>query len=232
MFSNLSPWHQQPPPPHVDPDCKTLLEQAHTRINVLERGLATGEREHTELRRRIDRLERQLGTVLAAYTNSRTDLAGPQHSDHQALAQRTKRLIEQDIHPFARRYADRCGQLWVKNRHQRAPYLVGQLSRLLFADAPATPHAIQSTVHFVDADGYIEASLQALHGQCSQLATDIRVAGLRHEWDFSFTAGEPVTPDRQEIWPACDPLVAPSFLMAPGYVVDGRVYGLQIVYTG
>ncbi|MFD6113771.1 hypothetical protein ACFWG0_27185 [Streptomyces yangpuensis] len=233
MFSDPSSTHQQPASwqPWAEPDYRVLLEQAHERISQLEKGRAAGEREHTELRQRIDRLERQLSKVLAASMNSRTDLAGPQHSDHQALAQRTKRLIEQDIHPFARRYAERCGELWAKNRHQRTPYLVGQLSRLLFAEIPAAPHSIVRTLGFVDSDGYIEASLQSLHTQVSQLAADIRAAGLRHEWDFSFTAGRPLAPERQEAWPACSPHAVPAFLMAPGYVVDGRVYGLQIVYT-
>lgn len=45
-------------------------------------------------------------------------------------------------------------------------------------------------------------------------------------------AGAPIVRNREEPWPTCDPLRPVRFPMGPAYVVDGRVYGLQGVYTG
>ncbi|MFF3864012.1 hypothetical protein [Streptomyces sp. NPDC002209] len=224
--------HPRPSQPDPEPRRTIPLIHVYERIDQLEKAMAMGQREHTEMRQRIDRLERQLGVLLAAHTESRTDLAGTQHCEHQNLALRTRRLVEQSIHSFARRYAARCG-IFLRHPHrERAPHLVGRLTRLLLAESPSTATEMQRSLQLADDGGHIEARLTGLRSQCSELGDDIRRAGLQHTWDFDFTPGGPLDPARQETWPTCDPVHPVQFVMAPAYVVDGRVYGRQIVYTG
>ncbi|MEI5100940.1 hypothetical protein RB200_23370 [Streptomyces sp. PmtG] len=200
-------------------------------MTLLEKAVKAGEQQHTQMRRRLDRLERQLGVLLAAHTEKRTDLAGTQHCEHQALARRTRTIIEQGMYSFARRYADRCAIVFHREERERAPYLVGLLCRLLLTNDLPPAREIQRSLHLADDDGHIEAGLITLRGKCSELARHVHRAGLHHEWDFDHAEGAPVVPERQEPWPACDPLQPVRFLMSPAYMVDGRVYGLQIVYT-
>ncbi|MFB7852669.1 hypothetical protein ACFC34_37430 [Streptomyces sp. NPDC056053] len=224
------PFYAIGPEPSLDDE--VLLDQALERIALLEETAKEGERCHAQMRRRLDRLERQLGTLLAAHTENRTDLAGTQHYEHQNLARRTRTLIEQNMYAFARRYAERCDLVLHRDNRERAPYLVALLCRLLLTDDLLPAREMQRSLHLPDDDGHIEAGLIALRGECSELAGQIHRAGLRHEWDFNHTEGTPVIPGRQEPWPTCDPLQPVRFLMGPAYVVDGRLYGLQTVYTG
>lgn len=212
-------------------DAEALLDQALERIASLEEVIKAGEQQHTQMRRRLDRLERQLGHLLAAHTENRTDLAGTQHYEHQSLARRTKTLVEQNLYAFARRYAERCDLVLHRPSRERAPYLVGLLCRSLLTDNPPSAKEIQRELHLVDDRGHMETALIGLRGLCSELSGQISRAGLRHEWNFDHTEGAPIIPDKQEPWPACDARQRVRFLMAPAYVVDGRVYGLQVVYT-
>ncbi|MFB8037512.1 hypothetical protein ACFC5Z_32185, partial [Streptomyces sp. NPDC056004] len=87
---------------------EALLDQALEGLALLEKAVKAGGQERTQMHRRLDRLERQLGVLLAAHTENRIDLAGTQHCEHQGLARRTRTLIEQNTYAFVRRYAERC----------------------------------------------------------------------------------------------------------------------------
>ncbi|MFJ9710843.1 hypothetical protein [Streptomyces sp. NPDC101234] len=64
------------------------------------------------------------------------------------------------------------------------------------------------------------------------LTERIAKVGLAHEWSYAHTAGVPLDPGRQEARASCDSDAPISFLVAPAYLVNGRIYSRQLVYTG
>ncbi|WP_328335843.1 MULTISPECIES: hypothetical protein [unclassified Streptomyces] len=220
-------------PPVAECDCSDgLLDEALQRVEALERSLDTGREEHAHMSRRLERLERQLGALLAARTESRDDLAGTQHTEHQRLSRQARTLVEQNFVNFARRYADKCQRAVKRPERERIPYVISLLSKQLFVPDPPSGRSIQRKLHLPENDGgHIEAAVTSLRGTCSELATSIHRAGLRHTWDFTHEVGTAIVPSKQEVWPACDPADRIAFAMSPAYVVDGRVYGRQYVYT-
>ncbi|MFI0771909.1 hypothetical protein ACH4TQ_44590 [Streptomyces sp. NPDC021218] len=209
-----------------------LLDQALERIDHLEKSAKAGELEHGQLRRRLERLERQLGVLMAARTAERDDLPGAEHGEHQALARRYRTLIEQRLLNFARRYAERCDRVMDHPERERDYRLMGLLSQQLFTDNLKSSREIMRRLHLPEDDGHIENALTTLRGHCSELATGIHRAGLHHSWDRECTPGVALDPTRQEQWPSCDEGAPVLFLMAPAYIVNGRSYCLQYVYTG
>lgn len=208
-----------------------LLDQALVRIDQLEKSAKTGEHEHGQLRRRLDRLERQLGALMAARTAERDDLPGAEHGKHQALARRYRTLVEQRLLNFARRYAERCDRVMDHSPRERSYRLMGLLSQQLFIDDLKSSREIVRRLHLPEGDGHIESALTTLRGHCSELATEIHRAGLRHSWDMECKPGVALDPARQEQWPSCDQGAPVLFVVAPAYVVNGRSYCLQYVYT-
>ncbi|WAL96914.1 hypothetical protein [Streptomyces sp. Je 1-369] len=207
------------------------LDQALARIDQLEKSAKAGEHEHGQLRRRLDRLERQLGTLMAVRTAERDDLPGAEHGKHQALARRYRTLVEQRLLNFARRYAERCDRVMDRPERERGYRLMGLLSQQLFTDDLKSSREIVRRLHLPESDGHIENALATLRGHCSELAAEIHRAGLHHSWDTICTPGVALEPARQEQWPSCDEGAPVLFVMAPGYIVNGRSYCLQYVYT-
>lgn len=208
-----------------------LLDQALARVEQLERSVQLGENEHGQLRRRLDRLERQLGVLMAARTAERNDLPGAEHGKHQALARRYRTLVEQRLLNFARRYAERCSRVMDHPEPERGYRLMGLLSQQLFTNDLKSSREILRHLHFPESDGHIESTLTTLRGHCSELAAEIHRAGLQHSWDMECTLGVALDPARQEQWPSCDPGAPVQFVVAPAYVVHGRPFCRQYVYT-
>ena len=65
----------------------------------------------------------------------------------------------------------------------------------------------------------------------SSVAAEILRAGLHHSWDMECKPGVALDPARQEQWPSCDQVAPVLFVVAPAYIVNGRSYCLQYVYT-
>ncbi|WP_128802547.1 MULTISPECIES: hypothetical protein [unclassified Streptomyces] len=210
---------------------QALLDHALVRIDQLEKSAKVGEQEHGQLRRRLDRLERQLGVLMAARTEERDDLPGAKHGEHQALARRYRTLVEQSLLNFARRYAERCDRVMDHPERERGYRLMGLLSEQLFTDDLQSSREMVRRLHLPEGDGHIENALTTLRGHCSELAVEIHRAGLHHSWDMECTPGAALDPARQEQWPSCDEGTPVLFVMAPAYVVNGRAYCLQYVYT-
>src|SRR3954452_5128732 len=123
------------------------LAQALVRIDQLEKSAKAGEHEHGQMRRRLDRLERQLGALMAARTAERDDLPGAEHGEHQALARRYRTLVEQRLLNFARRYAERCDRVMDHPDHERGYRLMGLLSEQLFTDDLQSSREIVRRLH-------------------------------------------------------------------------------------
>ncbi|MFJ8933785.1 hypothetical protein ACIRLA_45200 [Streptomyces sp. NPDC102364] len=229
LFSDpaQSSWPSFPAPrPRLD-----ALAQALERITELEHTARAGEHQHTEMKRRLDRIERQLGVLLADRLEERSDLPGARHGEHQTLARRFRTLIEQDFVTFARRFADRCDHVLDWPAAERSARLIGILSERLFARSlPSKQHLVRQ-LRLADHAGHAEAAIADLYNRCTDLAARIHEAGLHHSWDFTATIGDHVDPARQDAWPRCDSRAPISFVMAPAYLVDGHIYSPQIVYT-
>ncbi|WP_406337650.1 hypothetical protein [Streptomyces sp. NBC_00649] len=228
MFSD--PAHSWPssrtPRPRQD-----ALTQALQRIDDLEHTARAGEQQHTEMKRRLDRLERQLSVLLASRLEQRSDLPGARHGDHQTLARRFRTLIEQDFVTFARRFADRCDRVLDRPTPERSARLIGILSERLFARNLPSKQQLVRHLRLADHAGHAEAAIADLYERCTDLAARIDRAGLHHTWDFASTIGEHADPARHDVWPRCDSRAPISFVMAPAYLVDGHIYSPQIVYT-
>ena len=54
---------------------------------------------------------------------------------------------------------------------------------------------------------------------------------LPFHWDYQFRAGRLLDHKWQQAWGPCDPALPVKFLVTPAYVVDGRIYLRQKVYT-
>lgn len=178
----------------------------------------------------IDSLERQLGNLLATRLDGRGDLAGTQHCEHQEFARQTRTLVEQKFQNFSRQYSDRTDLTRHRPKRERTAYLMSQLIRLLLDKRPASSWSIQHTLRLVGDPG-IEAAINRLRNECIALAERIAKTGLAHEWSYNCTTGAPLDPERQEAWASCDPEEPVSFVVAPAYLVDGRIYSRQLVYT-
>ncbi|MFK0141337.1 hypothetical protein [Streptomyces murinus] len=209
-----------------------LLHAALDRVEQLERTAKAAEREHGELRRRLARLERQLGALLAARTEQRDDLAGVEHSDHQDIARRFRTLIEQRFQNFARRYADKSVHTMDRPERERVTRLISLLSTQVFTDAIPLSPGIRRELGLPEEGGHIEQAIANVRRDGCDLAERIHRAGLSHRWDFEHRAGVPLDPARQEAWPSCDSQAPVRFVISPAYVVNGVVYCPQYVYTG
>ncbi|MEW2313370.1 hypothetical protein AB0918_32810 [Streptomyces sp. NPDC006864] len=217
-------------PPVVVPTTEEALEAALQRIGTLEFEVGRGAAEHQRMWSHISRLERQLGTLLASQLDQRDDLAGTRHCEHQELARQTRTLIEQQVQNFARQYSDRTDLAPHRPRRERTAYLMSVLTRQLLDKRPASSWSIQQTLRLAE-EPATEAAINRLRTGCVDLMERIVQAGLSHEWNYDHVAGKHLDLDRQEAWGACDPKAPVSFLVAPAYLVNGRVYGRQLVYT-
>jgi hypothetical protein len=216
---------------YTDALYESALEQVLRRIGQLERAVEVGAEQHTQMRRSIDRLERQVGVLLAARLEGRNDLAAAPHGDHQILARRFRTLIEQNFLTFARRYARRCDRVLDRPAAEQTARLISLLSRQLFTGTLPTSRDTIRSLRLPEHDGHVEAAITVLRGHCADLATDIQRVGLDHAWDFTAFSGTPVDPTRQDVWATCDARAPVSFVMSPAYLVNGRMYCPQLVFT-
>ncbi|MGW0874196.1 hypothetical protein ACWD3Z_27395 [Streptomyces sp. NPDC002740] len=216
--------------PAPAPSTEEALETALQRIGALEFEVQLGVTEHKRMWAHINRLERQLGTLLASQLDQRDDLAGTQHCEHQELSRQTRTLVEQQCQNFARRYSDKTDIARDRPHRERTAYLMSMLIRQLLNNRPASSWSIQQALRLAEDPG-IEGAINRLRTDCVTLMERIARVGLAHEWNYDHFVGGHLDLDRQEAWGSCDPDAPMSFLVAPAYLVNGRVYGRQLVYT-
>ncbi|WP_157875561.1 hypothetical protein [Streptomyces sp. CNQ431] len=216
--------------PDSAPSTADELEVARQRIAALEFQVRRGATEHQRMWQHINRLERQLGSLLAAQLDQRGDLAGTQHCEHQELSRQARTLVEQQFQNFSRQYSDRTDIARHRPNRERTALLMSKLIQHLLDKAPASSWSIQQSLRLADSPG-IEAAINRLRTECVALTERIAKIGLAHEWSYAYTAGAPLAPERQDIWASCDPEAPVSFVVAPAYLVEGRIYGRQLVYT-
>ncbi|MGV4923671.1 hypothetical protein K2224_01445 [Streptomyces sp. BHT-5-2] len=107
---------------------------------------------------------------------------------------------------------------------------MSMLIRQLLDKRPASSWSIQQSLRLAEDPG-IEAAINRLRTDCVTLTERIAKVGLAHEWSYAHTVGAPLDSGRQEAWASCDPDAPISFLVAPAYLVNGRIYSRQLVYT-
>ncbi|MER8032051.1 hypothetical protein ABTZ78_24165 [Streptomyces bauhiniae] len=214
----------------LEPSTEEALETALQRIGALEFEVRRGAAEHERMWAHITRLERQLGGVLASQLEQRDDVAGKQHCEHQELSQQTRTLVEQQCQNFTRRYIDKTKYGWERPNRERTAYLMSVLIRQLLSNSPASSWSILQMLRMAE-DPDIERAINRLRSDCVAMMRRIADVGLTHEWSYRHIPGARLNQDMQEAWGACDPTAPVSFLVAPAYLVNGRVYGRQLVYT-
>ncbi|MEU6647254.1 hypothetical protein ABZ863_32665 [Saccharomonospora sp. NPDC046836] len=179
--------------PDRAPSITDELEVARQRIEVLEFQVRRGAAEHQRMWQHISRVERQLGTLLAAQLDQRGDLAGEQHCEHQELSRQTRTLVEQQFQNFSRRYSDRADVARNRPNRERTAFLMSKLTQYLLTKRPASSWAIQQSLRLGD-DPDIEAAINRLRTDCVALTERIAKIGLAHEWSYTYTARAPPGP--------------------------------------
>ncbi|GFH67443.1 hypothetical protein Srut_39570 [Streptomyces rutgersensis] len=175
------------PAPSIDEE----LEAPRQRIAAPEFQVRCGAAEHQRMWQHLNRVERQLGSLLAAQLDQRGDLAGAQHCEHQDLYRHIRTLVEQQFQNLSRQYSDRTDLTRHRPNRERTAFLMSKLIRCLLDKAPASSWSVQQTLRLADAPG-IEAAINRLRTDCVALTARIAKIGLAREWSHTCTAGAPL----------------------------------------
>jgi hypothetical protein len=176
--------------------------------------------------KRIDGIDHRLNKVLALFTER---LGGGQTEEgmaHHSYAGEFVSLIEQGILGLTRDLFQAVPGGSVRHKAEFASYVC----QVLFA-APEVEE--QRLV-----DGLHQEGAQAAVPRARQLCADARklrgkaATGRPQRWEFDYTKGEPLDPDRQLAWTGSDEDGVVAFVVAPAYIVDAdTVLEKQRVFT-
>jgi hypothetical protein len=175
----------------------------------------------------LNELENRLGRVLADITTGRADLQDESHILHIELASDYHSLIMQWMQRIARKI------IGTRSRGSLAHALgqqVADFSDYLFRGTQPDIDGLLSSLGKIDPEIY-ELAL-SMCKRASDLRRRISDIGVHHEWDFRTETSGVLSEERQEAWLTCDPTEPISFVVAPAYLVQGRVFGKQLVATG
>lgn len=141
---------------------------------------------------------------------------------HCHLAIRFTNVMEQDIQHIARTE----GRLQNGSERRAVAARVAELCRSLTRAPGAQP--------FVP-DEFEGPDLQKLArrvlSEFSDVLEDAFGAGGFIAFDFGADFGAPATEEYQRCWTMCDPDSPVTFVVIPGYVVDGQRFSHQVVFT-
>lgn len=215
------------------PDCLRLQHQ----LDIGRQRLSAVERDSRDLRQdlrraveRVEKLEKRLAAMLAAQTRQRGDLPSNAHAEHHVIARDFQTLVEHRLAALARaatpvglhRPAYRPDHLW----------FLGQLTQALFQEPPTVEH-LKAALHLETAGwNGLATRIERAAAEARTLWQRSERTGLPFRWDFDLLPGAGLDPRRQAPWPSCDPCLPGQYVIAPGYVVEREVYGLQRVLTG
>jgi hypothetical protein len=182
-------------------------------------------------------LEALLGQLLQGYHDHQdwlTSLSRQRTADrltsgdyivHQEISKRYRDLIGQQL-------LDVAAQAGPDGRFAEARIRAG-LARALFQPASVQhgpEHAfteLSQNVVTMPADRF-----RSLWVTAEGIQHDAMTSGHSHSWVFDAEPGAAVNPVLQEPYEGCDPEDPVLFVVAPAYVVNGKVYVRQLVFTG
>ncbi|MEU5840167.1 hypothetical protein ABZ820_41920 [Streptomyces diacarni] len=236
-FSNAeSPHTAYPAAPDTGRDCcdhhqlQEQLSLGHQRLAALERGNLHLQEQLDQTHERLERTEKRLSAALAAQARQRGDLPTDAHAAHQVLARDYQTFVEHRVYALARAAVDHTQR---PVGHQPAPlWMLGELTRALFEETP-TADRLAETLHLGNSGRYVLATrTDSVLAQASKLWQRADNTGLVFRWDFELLPGARIDTARQTAWLSCDPDLPVQHLVAPGYIVESKVYGRQQVLTG
>lgn len=177
-----------------------------------------------ETQAEVRKLETRLAALLARRVQEQTDTTTVDSAVHAAIAEDFRCLVDQDLHHLARINAAAPGCT-----PTHIPHIIAILCRVLFGADPITEQRVREEL--VHGSPVPEKRITHVCAQARRLRSRAVATGHAYQWSFSFRREIPLDPATQEAWSTCDPEHIVQFLVAPGYLAQGRVYGLQQVYT-
>ena len=227
MLDDHTEDHRLPEGAEIYRKLAELHDQMISDLAELKQQTAQLQDQDVALSNTLDDLEEKLASVLAERTQGRADLHSECHILHLSLAGDYRSLIMQWMQRVARKMIRPKGRsrLEYELGHQ-----VGDFSEYLFRGAEPAVDRLLSSLGPIDPELYELAA--SMCDRAAKLRHSIADIGVQHEWDFRTEISGVIDEERQEAWLTCDPADPVSFIVAPGYVVQGLVYSKQLVVTG
>ena len=212
---------------------EALLVQLGQALDQAEAARARDAERLDGLGHRIASLERQAAELDGKFTKileERFKLAEPntltfEFQPHKDLGDALKSLILAIDHALC--------EIYCRHRKtgpsdlERANSLAGFLGTLLGAADPSRIYQDLAQHRLDKAD---RQRVDPLLEQAIDLRRQAAELDPAHVFDFGFAPG-PVDPSRQRAWQHCDPEGEVRFVVSPAYVVGGRVFLPQEVFT-
>jgi len=238
---------------------RIMMAQALDRLTDALRQMARETSQERERLRQLENLVRQVteqpktgGEPATPLEQLIGELARKQHEHEVWLSNLSQRLTSDRLSSDQLTAGEYLEHVEISARYR---HLIGQ--RLLdLAAAPAAPGALAEArvraclaralfdpesiaagfVRAQDAlrrDGVpVPADLfQSLWDEAEEIRRDAAATGHHCRWLFDAEPGVPVDPSSQEVCEGCaagDPV---AFVLAPAYVVDGRIHVKQLIFT-
>lgn len=144
------------------------------------------------------------------------------HLVHHGIADDYRRMVEQQVRDLALRLGAARGA-------RAAAQRVAALCGVLFTDAGPDEAGLERLLGGGQSPDVLDRATRTFE---AARALHVRILATRHRFTWDARVTSPVlVAGRQAPWGACDGADPVAFVVAPAYVVEGRVYGPQLVYT-
>ncbi|MER5933017.1 hypothetical protein [Streptomyces sp. NPDC002054] len=187
-----------------------------------------------EVLRRIDLitadvagLDQRFHETLARLTHFRDDLTGADDETHRAVAEEIETFVGQKILRLAYMRA-RATEGGLTGR--QTAQLVSKLCEAYLVPSEIDLTRVRRLLRARKDDGCWKAAGEAAL-QAKRILRSARERGIEFSWDYECDEGFPLDESTQRAWSNCDPASDVSFVVVPGYTVDGVRYLLQQVFT-
>lgn len=204
------------------------IDKLQNEINRLHRQVAELQQRSSEAQaqilQRLDEHERRLTALSRAKTQDR--LVSDTYLAHQEIRAEIDNLADQILTDIAARFVQADGE-----REEAA--VIGRLARQLLQPGDQMPAADELARHMAEA-GHPGVGPDDLRSACvaaSRIRSRAAATGHAVTWDYDLAEGAHLDSARQRPFSRCDAGAPAAFVVMPGYVVDGKVYVKQRVFT-
>ncbi|NJP43277.1 coiled-coil domain-containing protein [Actinacidiphila epipremni] len=204
------------------------IDKLQNEINRLHRQVAELQQRSSEAQaqilQRLDEHERRLTALSRAKTQDR--LVSDAYLAHQEIRAEIDNLADQILTDIAARFVQADGE-----REEAA--VIGRLARQLLQPGDQMPAADELARHMAEA-GHPGVGPDDLRSACvaaSGIRSRAAATGHAVTWDYDLAEGARLDSARQRPFSRCDAGAPAAFVVMPGYVVDGKVYVKQRVFT-
>ncbi|MEV4820531.1 hypothetical protein [Micromonospora sp. NPDC049274] len=179
-----------------------------------------------QLYKAVERLDEGLAETLSRATEARNDLSDGRHRGHLDLRQKYRLFLEQQVAPAAMK------ECLAHPRHGYRPERVARFAAdICVAVFRLSEERLQNLLKLpYKSSGWGDTAKSLARG-----AEEIELAADRLDlqfcWDFYFRPHSPIDEQWQEPWGSCDPGCPVRFVVSPAYVVEGRIFARQLVFT-